>query len=47
MVAIFLESVARVITRHLVTRLAFKNTFNTFSTTLIAFKNFKHSTLIV
>ena len=37
MVAIFLASVARVIIR-------FKNAFNTFSTTLIAFNNFKHST---
>jgi hypothetical protein len=37
MVAIFLASVAGVIIR-------FKNAFNTFSTTLIAFNNFKHST---
>jgi hypothetical protein len=40
------SSVARVII-HLVIRLAFKNAFNTISTTLIAFNNFKHSTLIV
>ena len=46
-VAIFLSSVVRVIIRHLVKRFAFKNAFNTFSTTLIAFNNFKHSTLIV
>ena len=44
MVAIFLASVARVIIRHLVVRLAFKNVLNTFSTTSIAFNNFKHST---
>jgi hypothetical protein len=46
-VAIFLASVVRVVIRHLVIRLAFKNAFNTFSATLIAFNNFKHSTLIV
>ena len=52
MVAIFLASVARVIIRHLVVRhfvskmfsTNTKNVFNTFSTTLIAFNNFKHST---
>jgi hypothetical protein len=39
------KPVARVIIRHLVIRpIAFKNAFNTFSATLIAFNNFEHST---
>jgi hypothetical protein len=38
-----IASVARVIIRQMVIRLAFRNAFNTFSTTLIAFSNFKHS----
>jgi hypothetical protein len=38
-----LASVARVIIRHLVIRHCFQNAFNTFSTTLIAFKNFNTS----
>jgi hypothetical protein len=43
-IAIILASVARVIIRHLVIRHCFQKCFQHISTTLIAFKNFKHST---